>query len=69
MTKLFHYTSMAYAERLRDLSSRMMKTWIFILAGMLLIVVAGLVSFVVSMMGIFFKSMILWKTRVVPAKC
>jgi hypothetical protein len=58
---LFLYLNRARAERKRDFSRRVLKTWLFLLSALVLLLTAALVHFVGTLSQIFFRSMIMWK--------
>jgi hypothetical protein len=61
MANLYHYVNRAKAERKRDFSRRIMKTWIFVLWAVIFVIGVALFSFVSTMSQVFFRSMIVWK--------
>jgi len=61
MSTLYYYAARAEAERKRDYTKRLFKTWLFLLSGVILGLFITLIIFIVSMGSVFFKSMILWR--------
>ena len=60
-TQLQYFGQIALAESLRDSSKRAIKTWIFIFACLVSVLVLAALIFVTAMGGVFFKSMIVWR--------
>ena len=66
MTNLYYYVAKAQAERVIDTKSRLLKTWVFLLTGLVLTIVCTISYFVLAMSAIFFRSMILWRNFSFP---
>ena len=58
---LYHYIARAHAERKRDLKMRIIKTFIFMIWALLLVLLLTLGAFVTTLSQVFFRSMIMWK--------
>ena len=59
--QLFYYAQRAEAEKLRDYSNRLLKTWLFIAGSISVFLFITLMAFAGTIGSVFFKSMILWK--------
>jgi len=61
MASLYYYAARSEAERKRDYTKRLFKTWLFLLSGVIMGLMITLIIFIASMGSVFFKSMILWR--------
>jgi len=59
--QLYYHAARAEAEKKRNQSKRLLKTWAFLVASFAIVVLIAALLFIGALGSVFFKSMILWK--------